>query len=103
MSSAPNRGGAMILILGSSRVRSASASADLTVFSTASVASAAKPGPWPAAMKPLSEGNRLRETKIAFDAEAKKASYLERDRARNNAIVLSQETDIQIGRASLLE
>src|ERR1022692_2225017 len=40
------------------------------------------------------EGNRLRETKIAFDAEAKKASYLERDRARNNAIVLSQETDI---------
>ena len=40
------------------------------------------------------EGSRLRETKIAFDAEAKKASYLERDRARNNAIVLSQETDI---------
>ena len=40
------------------------------------------------------EGNRLRETKIAFDAEARKASYLERDRARNNAIVLSQETDI---------
>jgi hypothetical protein len=40
------------------------------------------------------EGNRLRETKITFDAEAKKASYLERDRARNNAIVLSQETDI---------
>ena len=40
------------------------------------------------------EGSRLRETKITFDAEAKKASYLERDRARNNAIVLSQETDI---------
>jgi hypothetical protein len=40
------------------------------------------------------EGNRLRETKITFDAEAKKASYLERDRAKNNAIVLSQETEI---------
>jgi hypothetical protein len=40
------------------------------------------------------EASRLRETKITFDGEAKKASYLERDRARNNAIVLSQETDI---------
>jgi hypothetical protein len=40
------------------------------------------------------EGNRLRETKIAFDGEAKKASYLERDRARNNTIVLSKETEI---------
>lgn len=40
------------------------------------------------------EGNRLRETKITFDAETKKASYLERDRARNNAVVLSQETEI---------
>jgi hypothetical protein len=40
------------------------------------------------------EGSRLRETKITFDAEAKKASYLERDRTKNNAIVLSQETDI---------
>jgi hypothetical protein len=40
------------------------------------------------------EGNRLRETRITFDAESKKASYLERDRARNNAIVHSQETDI---------
>jgi hypothetical protein len=40
------------------------------------------------------EGSRLRETKITFDGEAKKASYLERDRARNNAIVLSQEIDI---------
>jgi hypothetical protein len=40
------------------------------------------------------EGNRLRETTIAFDGEAKKASYLERDRARNNAIVLSRETEI---------
>jgi Protein of unknown function (DUF3108) len=40
------------------------------------------------------EGSRLRETKITFDAESKKASYLERDRARNNAIVLAQETEI---------
>src|SRR5450759_4840025 len=40
------------------------------------------------------EGNRLRETKITFDAEARKAIYLERDRAKNNAIVLAQETDI---------
>jgi hypothetical protein len=40
------------------------------------------------------EGSRLRETKITFDAEAKKATYLERDRARNNAVVLSQETEI---------
>jgi hypothetical protein len=40
------------------------------------------------------EGNRLRETRITFDAESKKASYLERDRARNNAIVHSQETEI---------
>jgi Protein of unknown function (DUF3108) len=40
------------------------------------------------------EGSRLRDTRITFDEEAKKASYLERDRAKNNAIVLSQETDI---------
>ena len=40
------------------------------------------------------EGNRLRETKITFDPESKKATYLERDRAKNNAVVLSQETDI---------
>src|SRR5260370_6219138 len=40
------------------------------------------------------EGNRLHETKITFDAETRKASYLERDRAKNNAIVLSQETEI---------
>src|SRR5664280_2086782 len=40
------------------------------------------------------EGNRLRETKITFDGEAKKASYLERDRTKNNAVVLAQETDI---------
>lgn len=40
------------------------------------------------------EGSRMRETKITFDAESKKASYLERDRAKNNAIILSQEIDI---------
>jgi hypothetical protein len=40
------------------------------------------------------EGSRLRETKVTFDAEAKKASYLERDRTKNNAVVLSQETEI---------
>ena len=40
------------------------------------------------------EGSRLRETKITFDAESKKATYLERDRAKNNAVVNSQETEI---------
>jgi Protein of unknown function (DUF3108) len=40
------------------------------------------------------EGNRLRETKVTFDSETKKASYLERDRAKNNATVLAQEIDI---------
>jgi hypothetical protein len=41
----------------------------------------------------LQEGNRQRETKVTFDAEAKKASYLERDRLKNS-VVLSQETEI---------
>jgi len=40
------------------------------------------------------EGNRQRETKITFDAESKKASYLERDRTKNNAVVLAKEIDI---------
>jgi len=40
------------------------------------------------------EGNRMRETNITFDAEAKKANYLERDRAKNNAVVLSQEIEV---------
>jgi len=40
------------------------------------------------------EGTRLRDTKITFDGEAKKASYMERDRAKNNAVVLAQETDV---------
>jgi hypothetical protein len=40
------------------------------------------------------EGSRHRETRITFDPETKKASYIERDLAKNNAIVLSQETEI---------
>lgn len=40
------------------------------------------------------EGNRERETRVAFDAQAKKASYLERDRTRNNAVVLQHEIDV---------
>jgi hypothetical protein len=40
------------------------------------------------------EGSRLRETKITFDPETRKATYLERDRAKNNAVILSKETDI---------
>src|SRR5256885_12033164 len=39
------------------------------------------------------EGSRQRETRITFEGEARKASYLERDRSRNNAVVLSQEID----------
>ena len=38
------------------------------------------------------EGSRLRETKVTFDPVAKRANYLERDRAKN-AVVLAQETD----------
>src|SRR5258707_411069 len=40
------------------------------------------------------EGSRQRETRITFDPETKKATYLERDRAKNNAVVLSQEIDV---------
>jgi len=40
------------------------------------------------------EGSRLRDTRITFDAEAKKATYLERDLAKNNAVVLAQDTEI---------
>ena len=40
------------------------------------------------------EGSRLRETKVTFDAETGKASYLERDRTKNNALVLSQESEV---------
>jgi hypothetical protein len=42
----------------------------------------------------IHEGNRLREAKVTFDPEARKASYLERDRTRNNAVILAKETDI---------
>ena len=40
------------------------------------------------------EGSRQRETKVTYDAESHKASYLERDLAKNNAVVLSQEIEI---------
>jgi hypothetical protein len=39
------------------------------------------------------EGTRQRETRITFDGEAKRASYLERDRLKNS-VLLSQETPI---------
>jgi uncharacterized protein DUF3108 len=39
------------------------------------------------------EGSRQRETKITFDAETKRASYLERDRIKNT-VVLAREIDI---------
>jgi hypothetical protein len=42
----------------------------------------------------IHEGNRQREAKVTFDAESKKASYLERDRTRNNAVIVSKEIDI---------
>lgn len=39
------------------------------------------------------EGSRQRETKATFDSETRRASYLERDRAKNTTL-LSQEIDI---------
>ena len=39
------------------------------------------------------EGNRHRETRITFDAERKKASYIERDRLKNT-VLTSSEIDI---------
>ncbi|HTS66597.1 MAG TPA: DUF3108 domain-containing protein [Candidatus Acidoferrales bacterium] len=42
----------------------------------------------------IHEGNRVREAKVTFDPETKKASYLERDRTKNNAVVLAKETEI---------
>ena len=39
------------------------------------------------------EGSRQRETKIAFDGEAHKAIYVERDRLKNT-VILSKETEI---------
>jgi hypothetical protein len=40
------------------------------------------------------EGSRLRDTKITFDGEGRRASYLERDRARNNAVLHAGEIEI---------
>jgi hypothetical protein len=39
------------------------------------------------------EGSRQRETRITFDAESKKATYLEQDRVKNS-VVLSQQIDV---------
>jgi len=39
------------------------------------------------------EGSRQRETKVTFDSGSRKASYLERDRAKN-AVIASHEIDI---------
>jgi len=39
------------------------------------------------------EGSRERETRITFDAEARKAAYLERDRVKST-VLLQRETDI---------
>lgn len=41
------------------------------------------------------ESSRLRETKVTFDYETRKASYLERDRAKNTT-VLQQEIEIPV-------
>lgn len=42
------------------------------------------------------EGSRQRETRIVFDQERRKASYLERDTAKNS-VLASRETDIPPG------
>jgi hypothetical protein len=42
----------------------------------------------------IHEGNRQREAKVTFDAESKHASYLERDKLKNNAVILQKEIDI---------
>ena len=39
------------------------------------------------------EGSRQRETRVTYDSESKRASYLERDRVKNT-VVLSKEIDI---------
>jgi hypothetical protein len=39
------------------------------------------------------EGSRQRETKITFDGEARKATYVERDRLKNS-VILAKETEI---------
>jgi hypothetical protein len=40
------------------------------------------------------EGSRQRETKVAFDSAARKASYIERDRAKNT-VLATHDIDIQ--------
>jgi hypothetical protein len=45
------------------------------------------------AQSTIHEGSRFRETRIAFDYEKKKATYLERDRARNTTVA-AHEVDI---------
>jgi hypothetical protein len=47
-----------------------------------------------AAQMQIHEGNRMREARVTFDPEAKKVSYLERDKTKNNAVILQKETDI---------
>jgi hypothetical protein len=42
----------------------------------------------------IHEGSRLRDARVTFDAEAKRASYLERDKTKNNAVILAKEIDI---------
>ena len=41
----------------------------------------------------IHEGSRLREANVTFDPETKRASYLERDKTKNNAVILSKEID----------
>ena len=38
----------------------------------------------------IHEGSRLREANVTFDPETKRASYLERDKTKNNAVILSK-------------
>ena len=41
----------------------------------------------------IHEGNRMRDARVTFDAEAKRANYLERDKTKNNAVILSKEIE----------
>src|SRR5260370_22191931 len=42
----------------------------------------------------IHEGSRQRDAKVTFDSESRRASYLERDKTRNNAVILSKEIEI---------
>jgi hypothetical protein len=46
-----------------------------------------------AAQMQIHEGSRQREAKVTFDTETRRASYLERDKTKNNAVILSKEID----------